>query len=140
MVLGGVHGPGGCMVPGVLGGDPPDGYCCGLYTSYWNAFLLMFSDYNLIMFYLFFILFLLLDFAGVGWDCDEQSFLFNNDRSTENFPSCGSHCFPQPRPMWRLVSGSNLLSHGSERFHWASRAFSRRSRKASFCRTQRSSA
>ena len=29
---GGVPGPGGC-------GDPPDGYCCGRYASYWNAFL-----------------------------------------------------------------------------------------------------
>ena len=65
----GVPGPGGCLVPGgsawswggclVLGGSapggtwsrgcllqggawwrPPDGYCCGRYTSYWNAFLL----------------------------------------------------------------------------------------------------
>ena len=58
----GVHGPGGCMVPGVCmvpggpwsrgglvlgvhgpvgvpGGPPPDGYCCGRYVSYWNAFL-----------------------------------------------------------------------------------------------------
>ena len=24
------------------GGDPPDGYCCGRYASYWNAFLLFF--------------------------------------------------------------------------------------------------
>ena len=36
--------PGGCLVWGVLlagvpGGDPPDGYCCGRYASYWNAFL-----------------------------------------------------------------------------------------------------
>ena len=54
--------PGGCLVPGgawSLGGawswgvpgqggawsreclvlKPPDGYCCGRYTSYWNAFL-----------------------------------------------------------------------------------------------------
>ena len=47
-----VHrGEGGCLVPGgsVPGGDllpggclvetPPDGYCCGRYASYWNAFL-----------------------------------------------------------------------------------------------------
>ena len=33
--LGVVHGPG--VVPG---GDPPDGYCCRRYASYWNAFLL----------------------------------------------------------------------------------------------------
>ena len=39
--------PGWCMLQGgacsggVPGGDPlPDGYCCGRYTSYWNAFLL----------------------------------------------------------------------------------------------------
>ena len=65
---GGVHGPRGCMVPGVCawsrgwvlgcqgvvgvhgpGGGawsqggarwrPPNGYCCGRYASYWNAFL-----------------------------------------------------------------------------------------------------
>ena len=42
---------GGCLVPGGLvleGGfsrgymvetHPPDGYCCGQYASYWNAFL-----------------------------------------------------------------------------------------------------
>ena len=36
----GVPGPGGgCLLPGVPGGDPP-GYCCGRYASYWNAFLL----------------------------------------------------------------------------------------------------
>ena len=35
--------PGGLLlVPGgVPGGDPPDGYCCGQYASYWNAFLLI---------------------------------------------------------------------------------------------------
>ena len=37
--------PGGCLVPGGLpapGGAwwRPPGYCCGRYTSYWNAFLL----------------------------------------------------------------------------------------------------
>ena len=37
---GGVHGPGG------PGGDPPDGYCCGQYASYWNAFLLCTSFYK----------------------------------------------------------------------------------------------
>ena len=31
---------GGCLLRGVPGGDPPDGYCCGWYASYWNAFLL----------------------------------------------------------------------------------------------------
>ena len=30
----GVPGPGGCLVE-----TPPDSYCCGRYTSYWNAFL-----------------------------------------------------------------------------------------------------
>ena len=52
---GGSSGPGGCLVlwrgllPGVVPGPggclvetprPPDGYCCGRYASYWNAFLL----------------------------------------------------------------------------------------------------
>ena len=34
-------GEGVCLVPGggVPGGDHPDGYCCGRYASYWNAFL-----------------------------------------------------------------------------------------------------
>ena len=35
---GGVPGPGG-LLRGVPGGDPLDGYCCGRYASYWNAFL-----------------------------------------------------------------------------------------------------
>ena len=41
----GLSGPGGCLGLGVssLGGVwveiPRDGYCCGRYTSYWNAFL-----------------------------------------------------------------------------------------------------
>ena len=45
LVPGGVPGPRGCLVPGgvwsrgVPGGDPLDGYCCGQYASYWNAFL-----------------------------------------------------------------------------------------------------
>ena len=35
-----VPGPGGVSCPrGVPGGDPPHGYCCGRYASYWNAFL-----------------------------------------------------------------------------------------------------
>ena len=55
LVLGGEPGPGGgCLVPGgrclVLGGPGPgglvetprDGYCCGRYASYWNAFLFMY--------------------------------------------------------------------------------------------------
>ena len=29
----------GGLVPGVPGGDPPYGYCCRRYVSYWNAFL-----------------------------------------------------------------------------------------------------
>ena len=33
--------PGGCLVRGVcLVETPQDGYCCGRYASYWNAFLL----------------------------------------------------------------------------------------------------
>ena len=39
--LRGVHGLGGMVLGGVPGGDPPDGYCCGRYASYWNAFLLL---------------------------------------------------------------------------------------------------
>ena len=34
--------PGGWLLWGVCSrgcGDPPDGYCCGQYASYWNAFL-----------------------------------------------------------------------------------------------------
>ena len=33
----------GCLLWGVPGGDPPppNGYCCGWYASYWNAFLFM---------------------------------------------------------------------------------------------------
>ena len=50
-LVGGVPGPGGgvCLVGGCLVGGawsggclvetPPSGYCCGRYTSYWNAFL-----------------------------------------------------------------------------------------------------
>ena len=38
---GGVPGPGGSGPGGVPCGDLPDGYCCGLYASYWNAFLLI---------------------------------------------------------------------------------------------------
>ena len=34
-------GPGGSGLGGVPGGDHADGYCCGRYTSYWNAFLLL---------------------------------------------------------------------------------------------------
>ena len=37
---GGVPGLGGCLVPGgCLLETPRDGYCCGWYASYWNAFL-----------------------------------------------------------------------------------------------------
>ena len=35
----GVLAPGRSGPGGVPGGDPPDGYCCGRYASYWNAFL-----------------------------------------------------------------------------------------------------
>ena len=46
MVLGGawswgVHGPGGCLVE-----TPPDGYCCGRYISFWNAFLSFYAMYS----------------------------------------------------------------------------------------------
>ena len=36
--------PGGCLLRGgclLGGGVPADGYCCGRYASYWNAFLLL---------------------------------------------------------------------------------------------------
>ena len=37
---GGVSAPrGGCLLPGGLVETPWDGYCCGWYASYWNAFL-----------------------------------------------------------------------------------------------------
>ena len=43
-LLPGVPGPGGAGPGGcVPGGNPPDGYCCGRYASYWNAFLLLCS-------------------------------------------------------------------------------------------------
>ena len=35
----GVPGSGGCLVE-----TPPDGYCCGRYASYWNAFLLIYQN------------------------------------------------------------------------------------------------
>ena len=44
---GGVPAPGG-LVWGVPGGDPPDGYCCGRYASYWNAFLFLYWIIGLI--------------------------------------------------------------------------------------------
>ena len=50
LAAGGVPAPGGCLLPGgaCSGGSAPrgcgdpleaDGYCCGRYASYWNAFL-----------------------------------------------------------------------------------------------------
>ena len=36
---GGVPALEGVCSRGVPGGDPRDGYCCGRYASYWNAFL-----------------------------------------------------------------------------------------------------
>ena len=43
---GGVSRPtprGGGCIPACTEADPkPDGYCCGQYASYWNAFLLPF--------------------------------------------------------------------------------------------------
>ena len=47
----GVPAPAGCLLwgrgacsGGGVGGDPPaDGYCCGRYASYWNAFLFILS-------------------------------------------------------------------------------------------------
>ena len=67
LLLGGLPGPGGCLVQGclLLGGllpvgvsapggvysrgaarwrPPPDGHCCGQYAFYWNAFLFLFSN------------------------------------------------------------------------------------------------
>ena len=38
---GGVSAPEGVPAPG--GDTPHDGYCCGRYASYWNAFLLLFA-------------------------------------------------------------------------------------------------
>ena len=34
---------GGYLLPGCVCGDPRDGYCCGRYASYWNAFLFVTS-------------------------------------------------------------------------------------------------
>ena len=39
----------GCLLWGVPGGDPPNGYCCGRYASYWNAFLFL-RNFNLSVF------------------------------------------------------------------------------------------
>ena len=39
---GGVFALGGCWSQGGAWWRPPDGYCCGRYTSYWNAFLSQF--------------------------------------------------------------------------------------------------
>ena len=40
LILGGlVLGGGGAWSQGCLVESPPDGYCCGQYASYWNAFL-----------------------------------------------------------------------------------------------------
>ena len=47
LAAGGVPDPGDLLLGGsapgggVSGGDQPDGYCCGRYASYWNAFLLL---------------------------------------------------------------------------------------------------
>ena len=42
LFTGGGSGPGGVPGPwGMPGRDPPDGYCCGRYAAYWNAFLLL---------------------------------------------------------------------------------------------------
>ena len=39
-----VPGPGGCLVLGGCVWRPPrDGYCCGQYASYWNAFLFLYA-------------------------------------------------------------------------------------------------
>ena len=37
------HTRGGVCVPACTEADPPDGYCCGQFASYWNAFLLLFT-------------------------------------------------------------------------------------------------
>ena len=39
--LGCVPGPGGVWSGGAWGRPPRDGFCCGQYASYWNAFLLV---------------------------------------------------------------------------------------------------
>ena len=43
----GVSDPGGVGIPACTEADPPgrDGYCCGRYASYWNAFLLVLRRY-----------------------------------------------------------------------------------------------
>ena len=45
---GGVPVPGGgaCSWGGCLVETPPDGYCCGRFASYWNAFLCDLSPLN----------------------------------------------------------------------------------------------
>ena len=40
------HGEGGASSRGVPDGDPPYGYCCGRYASYWNAFLFDIKKYK----------------------------------------------------------------------------------------------
>ena len=40
LLPGGAWSLGGCLVLGGAWWRPPDGYCCGWYASYWNAFLL----------------------------------------------------------------------------------------------------
>ena len=43
----GVSGPGGCAWSGGAWWKPPrDGHCCGRYASYWNALLLINTDWS----------------------------------------------------------------------------------------------
>ena len=35
----------GAWSGGMPGGDPPDGYCCERYASYWNAFLYILKQF-----------------------------------------------------------------------------------------------
>ena len=41
---GGVPAPGEGGLLGGLMETPPDGYCCGRYASYWNAFLFIYQN------------------------------------------------------------------------------------------------
>ena len=53
LVLGGCLVPGvpsprgGCLVPGEAWWRPLDGYCCGRYATYWNAFLFILQNTQL---------------------------------------------------------------------------------------------
>ena len=44
--------PRGCVSQHALRQTPPDGYCCGWYASYWNAFLFLSRFYQFFKFHL----------------------------------------------------------------------------------------